>query len=92
MKERAELLKIDNALGVDVRTREEFAGGHVAASVNIPLNELELYIAELKTKQPLVLCCASGGRSGMAETILRQADIECYNGGGWTNVNYLKNN
>ena len=25
---------------VDVRTREEFMGGHVATSINIPLNEM----------------------------------------------------
>lgn len=50
---------------VDVRTRSEFSGGHVANSINVPLQELEEKMSEIESmKQPLVLCCASGGRSG----------------------------
>ena len=33
---------------VDVRTRSEYAGGHVANSVNIPLNEVQERIDEIK--------------------------------------------
>jgi rhodanese-related sulfurtransferase len=43
-------------------------------------------IKDLKT--PLVLCCASGGRSGMAHGFLAQQGIECVNGGSWLDVNY----
>lgn len=79
---------------VDVRTREEFAGGHVSGSINIPVNEIGLKIDEIKKmQQPIVLCCASGGRSGMATQILNSAGInEAYNGGPWLQVNYVKNN
>ncbi len=50
---------------VDVRTYEEFMGGNVAGSINIPLNEIPARIEDLKAlKAPLILCCASGGRSG----------------------------
>lgn len=73
---------------VDVRSRAEFMGGHVAGSVNIPLNEIPDRIEELKLmKQPLVLCCASGNRSGQAERFLSQLNMECYNGGSWLDVN-----
>lgn len=75
---------------VDVRTREEFSGGHVAESVNIPLQELGNEMEKLKSlNPPLVLCCASGGRSGMAQGMLSQAGIECYNAGSWLDVNGL---
>lgn len=74
---------------VDVRTREEFMGGHVATSINIPLNEIPERMEEIKSlASPLILCCASGGRSGQAEYYLSQQGIECLNGGSWLNVNF----
>ncbi|MDZ7646230.1 MAG: rhodanese-like domain-containing protein [Cytophagales bacterium] len=77
---------------VDVRTPGEFQGGHVAGSINIPVNELSQRIEELKSlKSPLVLCCASGGRSAMAAHLLKQQAIACCDGGSWHSVNYLKN-
>ena len=76
---------------VDVRTPEEFMGGNVAGSVNIPLQELDSRLEELRGLQtPLILFCASGGRSGMATQILSQQGIECCNAGSWLDVNYLK--
>lgn len=76
---------------VDVRTPAEFMGGHVAGSVNIPLQEITNRIEELKSlKAPLILCCASGNRSGQAERYLSQQGVECCNGGSWTEVNYLQ--
>lgn len=74
---------------VDVRTPSEFKGGNVAGSINIPLQEMEKRIDELKKlKHPLVLCCASGGRSGQAHGYLAGQGIECFNGGSWLDVNY----
>lgn len=82
------LIKSGQCAIIDVRTPAEFMGGHVAGSKNVPLNEVATRIDELKALEtPLVLCCASGMRSGQATSILTQAGIECYNGGPWTNVN-----
>lgn len=76
---------------VDVRTPEEFRGGHVAGSINIPLQEVPNRIEELKSlKAPLVLCCASGGRSGQATHYLSNQGIECCNAGSWLDVNYYQ--
>lgn len=86
------LLKDKNATIVDVRTYGEFMGGHVSGSINIPLNELPGKVGILKTMGPIVLCCASGGRSMQAAMFLRQQGVECADGGSWLNVNYLKNN
>lgn len=74
---------------IDVRTPAEFMGGNVAGSINIPLQEITNRMDELKKlKLPLVLCCASGGRSGQAHGYLAQLGIECFNGGSWLEVNY----
>ena len=76
---------------VDVRTREEFMGGNVNDSINIPLQEIQQRLGEIKKlKTPLVLCCASGGRSAMATDFLSAQGIECLNGGSWLDVNYYK--
>lgn len=76
---------------IDVRTHSEFMGGHVMDSLNIPLNEIPEKIDEIKELQlPLILCCASGNRSGQVQYYLSQQGIECYNGGSWLDVNYIK--
>ncbi|HRH02526.1 MAG TPA: rhodanese-like domain-containing protein [Bacteroidia bacterium] len=86
----AQVLKQKNGTIVDVRTPVEFSGGHVAGSINIPLQEINHRIEELsQLKMPLILCCASGGRSGVAQQVLSASNIECYNAGSWLDVNYL---
>lgn len=88
------LIKEQKATIVDVRTPAEFMSGHVEGSINIPLNELPARLDEFKSmKKPVVLCCASGNRSGQATYFLKQNGIEdCYNAGSWLDVNYYKNN
>lgn len=74
---------------IDVRTPAEFQGGHVAGSINIPLQEVQSRLEEIKAmKQPIILCCASGARSGSAAAFLKNAGVDCENGGGWMEVNY----
>jgi phage shock protein E len=74
----------DGAIVVDVRTPAEYKGGHIRGSVNMPLDSLRGRVSELKKKgKPVITCCRSGARSGMAVSILKAAGIECYNGGAW---------
>lgn len=73
---------------MDVRTPAEFMGDHVAGSINIPLQEIPERLNEIKAlPQPLVLCCASGNRSGQATAYLKNLGIDCTNGGSWLQVN-----
>lgn len=86
-----QLINENQASIIDVRSYGEFMGGNVLGSTNIPLNEIPERIGELKKmKAPLILCCASGNRSGQAQHFLSHQGIECYNGGSWLNVNYYK--
>ena len=76
------------AIIVDVRTPTEFSAGHIEGARNIPLDQLKTKVAELKkTGKPIITCCRSGARSGMAKSQLSSADIEVYNGGAWTSLN-----
>lgn len=68
---------------IDVRTPEEFATERAPNSVNIPLHQLEIRLTEIKAMKNIILCCASGHRSGIAELILKKNNIDCRNGGSW---------
>ena len=59
---RSHLLELSRAGAVtllDVRPEDEFALGHVAGAVNIPLRDLEARLAELDPSQEIVAYCRS---------------------------------
>jgi phage shock protein E len=58
---------------LDVRTPEEFAGGHIRGAVNISLQALPQRLAEIPQDQPVVIYCRSGNRSRQALHLLAQA-------------------
>lgn len=75
------------AVFVDVRTPAEFAAGSRPGSLNIPLDTLPGGASGLDKAKPVVLCCASGARSGIAAGILkRQGFAEVLNAGPWRNT------
>ena len=67
-------------LVLDVRTREEYAQGHIPGAINIPHDELPTRLAELPIakSEEVVVHCQSGGRARLAEEALR--------GSGYSNV------
>jgi phage shock protein E len=68
---------------VDVRTPDEFRGGFYPGAVNIPVQELSARLGEIPKQKPVVLYCASGGRSGVAAQLLKRAGFaEVLNAGG----------
>ncbi len=78
----------EGALILDVRTKREYARGHIEGSINIPVDDLTKDIRDLKLKNsPIITCCASGSRSARAESILKSSGItKVYNGGGWQSL------
>jgi phage shock protein E len=81
-----ELMK-NGAVLVDVRSAAEFAGGNAPGSVNIPLGELGSRLKEIPASAPVVLCCASGTRSGMAKMMLKKNGYkQVFNIGKWRNL------
>lgn len=73
-----------DALIVDVRTKKEYQAGHIPGSLNVPLDTITSQLAALKKRgKPVITVCASGTRSAIAKGILKNADVEAYNGGSW---------
>lgn len=85
-KQIAEFIE-KGAVIIDVRTYEEFAGGHINNSKNIPLQVIESKINDIKKlNKPVIACCRTGRRSGIASMILKRNGIEAMNGGGWQSL------
>lgn len=83
-----QLLK-EGGVIVDVRSKAEYAGGHIKGSKNIPLPNLDSNPALPKDKSKIVVtCCASGMRSASAKKLLQsQGYTNVYNGGSWASLN-----
>jgi rhodanese-related sulfurtransferase len=77
----------EGAVIIDVRSPEEYREGHVKGSVNIPLDRIESQLKKLDRSKPVITCCRSGARSGMAADIRIRNGFDCVNGGPWTVVN-----
>lgn len=78
-------LKRNGATLVDVRSAGEFASGNAPGTINIPLQELGSRLGEIPKSAPVVLCCASGTRSGMAKMLLKKEGYRnVYNIGTWS--------
>lgn len=60
---------------VDVRTSMEFSGGHVPGARNIPLNDIDRHVGELKAHKEVWLICRSGSRSSVAAQSLNKAGL-----------------
>jgi rhodanese-related sulfurtransferase len=88
----SELLQQHKAVVVDVRTPEEYINGHLPESINIPIDQLNNHISELKLMNNIIVCCASGMRSKKASLLLMQNNINCIDGGSWLDINKHLNN
>ena len=66
----------EHMLVLDVRTAEDFAGeqGHIAAAINIPVEELAVRLAEISDYQerPVIIVCRTDRKSVQAAQILAE--------------------
>ena len=68
-----EYRRTTGAVLLDVRTPQEYLGGHIPGSQNIPLQDLERADEEISSKNvPLFVYCYSGGRSRQAVAMLQR--------------------
>jgi rhodanese-related sulfurtransferase len=64
------LIENNEFVVLDVRTTEEFQGGHIPNATLIPLQELENRLNELDKEKGYLVVCRSGNRSAQASEIL----------------------
>lgn len=72
-KEAADLIRENKELVIlDVRTKSEHSSGHINGSKLMPVSEIASRISELEKfrGKPILVHCASGGRSPKAVSIL----------------------
>ncbi len=78
------------SLVLDVRSRAEFARGHVADALNVPHTELRERLDEVRAAaagRPVAVHCQSGVRSNIATRVLVQSGFDARNlSGGWLSL------
>ena len=62
-------------LVVDLRKPVEFGVAHIPGAVNIPLDELEARIDELRHEGGVLIYCINGARTRQAEPVVYANDI-----------------
>lgn len=72
-EELAALVAAGEVLLVDVRTAEEFAEGHIAGAMNMPVEGFNPALVPLEDGVETVLYCRSGRRSAVAADLLADA-------------------
>jgi phage shock protein E len=88
-------LKQANAVLIDVRTEEEFAGGALPDATLIPHEQIALHIAAVAPDKhtPIVLYCRSGRRSGIAQDSLQALGYtQVINAGGYEQFKLARDN
>ncbi|MBE9564527.1 MAG: rhodanese-like domain-containing protein [Proteobacteria bacterium] len=64
-----------DALVIDIRTANEFDGGHIKGAKNMPLSDLTKTVADVTASKdkPVLIYCNSGNTAGRAIKILQNA-------------------
>ena len=68
----------DNALLIDVRTKNEYNFKHIDNSINIPVDEIRKHLDEIPIDKKIYLICHSAIRSYIAARILMQRGYMVY--------------
>ena len=71
--EQLKQARAEGALIIDVREPDEYAQGHVAGALSLPLSELPARTQEVPKDPVVYLVCQGGGRSGQAAELLSEA-------------------
>lgn len=61
---------------IDVRNANEWAGGHIAGAIHIPLGRLADRLDEVPRTKPIVMQCAGGARSMIGASVLKTHGID----------------
>lgn len=86
-----DLIKSNNAIGLDVRTPQELTENPAQGAKHIPLNELSKKTDELDKNQKILIFCEAGGRASAAKELLESKGFtNVENIGDWRTWNKIK--
>ncbi len=83
------IIKEDNYIIIDVRTKQEYDLSHVKNSINIPYDTIDENTKLDKTKKILVYC-QSGKRSNIAYNTLTDLGYDVLDLGAYNSINLEK--
>ncbi len=64
---------VENAVLLDVRSKEEYSGGHIPGSKNVPVENIEKVADVIKDKNtPVYVYCLRGSRSASAVSAMKK--------------------
>lgn len=75
----AKQLVAAGAVLLDVRTKEEFDGGHLEGARNLPVDRVADELGTLPRDRPIVVYCVAGVRAARAARTLKAAGFDARN-------------
>lgn len=81
------IMKENEHIIIDVRTKEEYEESHIKGSINIPYDELD---ASLDKNKIIFVYCKSGGRSKIAYDTLNKLGYKVYDLGAFSEIELPK--
>mgnify|MGYP000141282709 CR=1 FL=1 len=72
------MMSKEGAALIDVRLENEFEGGNLPGSVNIPLYLLRIRLSKMDPAKKHIVYCDSGGRSAAAAYIISERGINVF--------------
>ena len=86
------IIKENNYIIVDVRTKEEYDAGHVKGSINIPYDviNMEENLNKLDKEKTIIVYCRSGKRSGIAYNSLKDLGYDVFDLGAYDSITLEK--
>ncbi len=71
---------------IDVRSREEFQKNHIRGAKNIPCEQLEKYLKQLRKYSLIIFVCERGARSMQAARSCDAIGMKCVSVAGGMNA------
>lgn len=89
LTELEKVMKQNEYIIVDVRTKREYNGGHLVGAINIPYDEINEE-TNLDSDKLILVYCKSGSRSAIAYDTLISLGYDVYNMGAFDEIDLPK--
>lgn len=84
-----EIMKNEEYVIIDVRTKEEYNEGHIKNAINIPYDVIDKEI-DISKDKVIFVYCKSGNRSSKAYSTLKNLGYNVYDLGAYSNIDLEK--